>query len=72
MRSLNRLTATRVQTALNVAIPACSLCINRRLYKIATVKAVRISRSDKRRAVMIDLLIGIGLPLVQMATGEYR
>lgn len=61
---------TRFQAGLNVAIPACSLCINRRLYKIATVKAVRVSRSEKRRAVIIDLLIGIGLPLVQMAT-EY-
>lgn len=31
-----------------------------------------ITRSEKRRAVLIDLLIGIGLPIVQMATGEYR
>jgi len=59
---------TRFQVALNVAIPACSLCINRRLYKIATVKAVRISRSEKRRGIIIDLLIGIGLPLIQIAT----
>ena len=28
-----------------------------------------ITRSEKRRAVLIDLLIGIGLPIVQMATG---
>jgi len=38
--SLNHLTVTRIQAGLNVAILACSLCINRRLYKIATVKAV--------------------------------
>jgi Pheromone A receptor len=71
VRSLNHLTVTRIQVGLNVAIPACSLCINRRLYKIATVKAVMITRSEKRRAVIIDLLIGIGLPLIQMAAGEY-
>ncbi|KAG6328748.1 hypothetical protein ID866_10342 [Astraeus odoratus] len=44
-----------------VAIPSASLCINRRLYKIATVSTV------KRRAVLVDLCIGIGIPIVQMA-----
>jgi pheromone a factor receptor len=64
-------TATRVQVALNVAIPACSLCINRRLYKIATVKDVMITRADKRRAVIQDLLIGVGLPILQIISREY-
>ncbi|KAI0298958.1 GPCR fungal pheromone mating factor [Multifurca ochricompacta] len=59
--------ATRIQVGLNVAIPACSLCINRRLYKIATVKAVMITPAEKRRAVITDLLIGIGIPILQMA-----
>jgi pheromone a factor receptor len=58
--------STRIQVALNAAIPACSLCINRRLYKIANVKAVMVTRSEKRRAVMIDLLIGLGIPLLQV------
>ncbi|KAI0256501.1 hypothetical protein BJV78DRAFT_284161 [Lactifluus subvellereus] len=34
--SLMDSTATHIQIGLNVAIPACSLCINRQLYKIAT------------------------------------
>jgi pheromone a factor receptor len=68
--TLCRRTATRVQVALNVAIPACSLCINRRLYKIATVKAVVIGREEKRRAVIQDLLIGVGLPLLQIVARE--
>jgi pheromone a factor receptor len=59
-----------VQAALNVAIPAASLCINRRLYKIATVKAVMTTPSEKRRAVMIDLLIGVGIPILQMISRE--
>jgi pheromone a factor receptor len=63
-------TATRIQVALNVAIPACSLCINRRLYKIATVKAVVVSHADRRRAIIHDLLIGVGLPILQMIARE--
>jgi len=63
---------TRIQSGLGLAIPACSLCINRRLYKIITVKAVMITRSEKRRNVLIDLLICVGIPLIQMAFGEYR
>ncbi|KAI0270665.1 pheromone A receptor-domain-containing protein [Gloeopeniophorella convolvens] len=59
--------STRIQVGLNVAIPACSLCINRRLYKISTVKAVMITRAEKRRAVLVDLMIGLGIPIIQMA-----
>jgi pheromone a factor receptor len=76
MRSLSCLltlrypTATRIQVALNVAIPACSLCINRRLYKIATVKAVVVSHDERRRAIIHDLLIGVGLPVLQMIARE--
>lgn len=58
---------TRIQVAMNVAIPACSLCINRRLYKIATTKAVMVTQSEKRRAVITDLFIGLGIPLLQIA-----
>ncbi|KAF8468722.1 pheromone receptor [Russula ochroleuca] len=58
--------STRIQVALNVAIPACSLCINRRLYKIATAKAIMLSDAEKRRAVIQDLLIGVGLPILQI------
>jgi hypothetical protein len=68
--TLRHLTATRIQVALNVAIPACSLCINRRLYKIATVKAVMITREEKRRAVIQDLVICVGIPILQMVSGE--
>lgn len=62
--------ATRFSVAQNVAIPAASLCINRRLYKIATMKTVTVTASEKRRAVMIDLLIGVGLPILQMIFRE--
>jgi pheromone a factor receptor len=57
---------THIQIGLNVAIPACSLCINRRLFKITRAKVVTVTTTDKRRAVIVDLLIGIGLPILQM------
>ncbi|KAI0246665.1 GPCR fungal pheromone mating factor [Lactifluus subvellereus] len=59
--------ATRIQVALNVAIPASSLCISRRLYKIATVQAVMVTRTEKRRRVIVDLFICLGIPILQMA-----
>ncbi|KAH9476719.1 Pheromone B alpha 3 receptor [Psilocybe cubensis] len=49
-----------------VAIPAASLCINRRLYHISSVRSVTISKAEKRRDVMVDLSIGLGIPLVEM------
>jgi pheromone a factor receptor len=63
-------TVSHFQAALNVAVPAASLCINRRLYKIATIKVVTITPTEKRRGVIIDLFIGIGLPILQMITRE--
>nr|AVI69657.1 pheromone receptor [Cyclocybe aegerita] len=49
-----------------VAIPAASLCINRRLYHIASVRSVTITKAEKRRAIMVDLAIGLGLPVLEM------
>jgi len=57
---------TRFMVGSTVAIPAASLCINRRLYHIASVQAVTITRAEKRRAVIVDLCIGLGIPLLQM------
>lgn len=61
---------TRFFIALNVAIPGTSLIINRRLYKIATMKTVTVTASEKRRDNMIDLFIGIGLPILQVILGK--
>jgi pheromone a factor receptor len=76
--------ATRILVGAAVAIPAASLCINRRLYHIACVKSVTHSRAEvrsryfashsvnniprrqRRRAIMVDLAIGIGLPVLEM------
>ncbi|KAJ7643171.1 pheromone B alpha 1 receptor [Mycena polygramma] len=58
--------STHFLNGFNLAIPACSLCINRRLYQIASVRSVRKSKAEKRKAIIIDLAIGLGLPLLQI------
>ncbi|KAJ7477959.1 pheromone B alpha 1 receptor, partial [Mycena galericulata] len=58
--------STHFLNGFNLAIPACSLCINRRLYQIASVRSVRKTRAEKRNAILIDLAIGLGLPLLQI------
>jgi pheromone a factor receptor len=63
--------ATRIQVALNVAIPASSLCINRQLYRVARMKTAGTSDVEKRRNLIYDLLIGVGVPVLQIIVGEY-
>nr|AGG68690.2 putative pheromone receptor [Flammulina velutipes] len=59
--------STRFIIALNIAIPLCSLCINRRLYHIATVERVNIVSKDRRREVIGDIFICLGIPLLHVA-----
>jgi hypothetical protein len=47
------------------SIPVASLCINHRLYHVASCKTVSISKAEKRRAVLVDLAIGLGIPFIQ-------
>ncbi|KZT69401.1 putative fungal pheromone GPCR, STE3-type [Daedalea quercina L-15889] len=56
--------STKIYVGASVAIPAASLCINRRLYKIAKMHAVAVTRSEKRRAIMIDSLICVLFPII--------
>ncbi|KAI6110416.1 pheromone A receptor-domain-containing protein [Pisolithus croceorrhizus] len=59
--------STKLFIGAGVGIPAAGLCISRRLYKIAVIKSVAVTREDKRRAVIVDLTIAIGIPVVVMA-----
>jgi len=58
--------STRIIIAQSIGIPVASLCINRRLYKIASVKTVTVTKTAKRRAIVMDLAIGLGLPLLEL------
>ncbi|KAF8891686.1 STE3-like pheromone receptor, partial [Infundibulicybe gibba] len=50
-----------------VGIPASVLCISRRLYRIASIQVAITTRADKRRAVVFDLVMGVGVPIIYMA-----
>ncbi|TBU43025.1 GPCR fungal pheromone mating factor [Dichomitus squalens] len=58
--------SSRIVVAAGVALPAASLCIQRRLYFIASIKTVSISYAEKRLGVLVDLAIGLGIPLLQI------
>uniref|UniRef100_A0A8H7Y630 Pheromone receptor n=1 Tax=Psilocybe cubensis TaxID=181762 RepID=A0A8H7Y630_PSICU len=58
--------STKFMIGLNVGIPAAGLCICRRLYHIASLKSLSVTERDKRRHVIVDLFIGIGLPVLEM------
>nr|AAZ14943.1 putative transmembrane pheromone receptor [Coprinellus disseminatus] len=58
--------STRIIIGVSVAIPATSLCINRRLHAIATCQTVSLSKGERRKSVYIDVLIGVGIPVLQM------
>ncbi|KDQ50575.1 hypothetical protein JAAARDRAFT_211610 [Jaapia argillacea MUCL 33604] len=59
--------SSRVLVGSSVAILAASLCINRRLYHMVSIKyAVKKSKAERRREMNTDLAIGLGIPLFQM------
>ncbi|KAG1751799.1 pheromone A receptor-domain-containing protein [Suillus lakei] len=59
--------SSRLIVGVAVAIPAASLCINRRLYKIATINLAHPTKAHRRRTVVVDLAIALGIPILQMA-----
>ncbi|KAH8986581.1 STE3-domain-containing protein [Lactarius akahatsu] len=58
--------STRFIVGLQVGLPAALLVINRRLFKIVSSTAVFKTTAEKRRALFVDLAIGLGIPLIQM------
>jgi len=64
--------STRVVLGANVAIPATYLCIQRRLYHVVlNPTAVYTSREEKRRLILVDMLIGFGLPILNIALAYF-
>ncbi|RDB18294.1 Pheromone B alpha 3 receptor [Hypsizygus marmoreus] len=60
----------RIIMGASVGLPAASLCINRRLYSIASVRAVNVTRAEKSRAILIDSLICVLFPILYI-TWQY-
>ncbi|KAI0641059.1 STE3-domain-containing protein [Trametes meyenii] len=50
----------------SIGVCCASLVINRRLYHIANISAVSMTKSDRRRNIISDLAIGLGIPCVSM------
>ncbi|TDL16350.1 STE3-domain-containing protein [Rickenella mellea] len=53
---------TRIVIGAGVAIPACGLCIQRRLYCV-TKQLGSLTQQEKLKAVIVDMLITLGFPL---------
>ncbi|KAJ7588654.1 STE3-like pheromone receptor [Mycena floridula] len=56
--------STQIILGAAVGIPASTLCISRRLYTITAVRTATVTREDKRRAVIGDLCIAVGIPIL--------
>ncbi|KAG7085979.1 hypothetical protein E1B28_003503 [Marasmius oreades] len=59
--------STQILLGAGIGIPASILCISRRLYMISNIQTVSVTREDKRKAILIDLCIAVGIPIVILA-----
>ncbi|KAI0061250.1 fungal pheromone STE3G-protein-coupled receptor [Artomyces pyxidatus] len=57
--------STRLILAENVAIPAAVLCITRQLLMVTSLTTGTVI--NKRREALIDLAVGLGIPIVEVA-----
>nr|AAP57492.2 putative transmembrane pheromone receptor [Coprinellus disseminatus] len=58
--------SSKIIIGASVGIPASILCITRRLYTLTAVQAVSITRHDKQRMVLVDLIIAVVIPAITM------
>ncbi|TDL17303.1 fungal pheromone STE3G-protein-coupled receptor [Rickenella mellea] len=59
--------ATRILMGSSAAIPACGLCIQRRLYRISVLKPPTFDKHEKVKNFVVDMCICLGCPLFTMA-----
>ncbi|CCL98521.1 uncharacterized protein FIBRA_00520 [Fibroporia radiculosa] len=57
---------SRWMLAASIGVITASLIINRRLYYIAIIVQIYSTPEEKRRMILIDLFIGLGLPILQV------
>ncbi|PVF96424.1 STE3-like pheromone receptor [Serendipita vermifera] len=58
--------STKIIVGLTVGLPCASLCIQRRLYLVSRVSSTSSTPEQRRREVMIDIGIGLGVPCLVM------
>ncbi|KDQ50788.1 hypothetical protein JAAARDRAFT_211492 [Jaapia argillacea MUCL 33604] len=58
--------STRIWIGATIGIPTASLCINRRLYHVSRAKGDLGSSHEKRRVIITDLSLCVGIPLLEM------
>ncbi|KAI6030039.1 Rcb2.42 [Pisolithus marmoratus] len=58
---------TKLQVGSNMALPTCCLCICIHLERIASVRQVRTSHSDKIRRMIFDVVFCWMIPIVYMS-----
>lgn len=56
--------ATRWTLGSSISIGSCSLVIMRRLYHIANITTIHVSREDRRRMIIEDIAVGSGIPIL--------
>ena len=61
--------ASRFQIGLGIAIPSAVLVILFRLYKISSMSNTGMTKAEKRRSIIIDLSVGLGIPFLYMPLG---
>ncbi|TDL19560.1 STE3-domain-containing protein [Rickenella mellea] len=59
--------AGRILVGYGIAIPACGLCIQRRLYLVTSTQIVTVGDKEKIRYFIQDLFVTLGFPLLSMA-----
>ncbi|EPQ30811.1 uncharacterized protein PFL1_01711 [Pseudozyma flocculosa PF-1] len=57
----------RIRHLTNFALLCCNLCIARRLESIASTREVRLTEQGRRRRLLVDLFITVGLPIVHLS-----
>ncbi|TDL17305.1 fungal pheromone STE3G-protein-coupled receptor [Rickenella mellea] len=59
--------ATRILMGCSVSVPACGLCVQRRLYRISVLGPLKFDKHYEVKNFVIDMCICLGFPMFIMA-----
>ena len=62
--------ATKLLIGANMALPAACLCVCMHLERVASIRQVCTTKSDKRRRQIVEAILCFGLPIIWMAIRE--